>query len=74
MNPDLDEANGENNAGVAFLNAYNYTHGHSSSTDGLAFITSCYGQVDEEGQDIPVEVVHDLFKKQYGHGKAEEVL
>ena len=45
VNPDLDEATGQNDAGVAMLNAYNYVHDQSSSTDGLAFITSCYNKV-----------------------------
>ena len=45
VNPDLDEATGQNDAGVALLNAYNYVHDQSSSTDGLAFITSCYNKV-----------------------------
>ena len=47
VNPDLDEATGQNDAGVAMLNAYNYVHDQSSSTDGLAFITSCYNKVSE---------------------------
>ena len=45
VNPDLDEATGQNDAGVAMLNAYNFVHDQSSSTDGLAFITSCYNKV-----------------------------
>ena len=47
VNPDLDEATGQNDAGVAMLNAYNYVHDQSSSTDGLAFITSCYNKVSD---------------------------
>ena len=45
VNPDLDKATGQNDAGVAMLNAYNYIHDQSSSTDALAFITSCYSKV-----------------------------
>ena len=43
----LDETAGQNDAGVAMLNAYNYVHDQSSSTDGLAFITSCYNKVSD---------------------------
>jgi len=73
VNPDLDEATGENDAGVAMLNAYNYVHSLHSSTDALAFITSCYSKVDDEGQDIPVEEIINNFKAQYGLDKAEGV-
>ena len=52
VNSDLDEATGENDAGVAMLNAYNYIYSIHSATDALAFITSCYRLVKFLAQNV----------------------
>ena len=41
--------------------------------DAIAFITSVYDKVDDEGQDISVEVITKSFKAAYGESKAKEV-
>jgi UDP-glucose:glycoprotein glucosyltransferase len=70
---DLDAFNGQNDAGVAFLNAFNFISAEKSATDALAFITDVYSKIDDEGQDIPLEEVHATFKATYGELKATEV-
>ena len=69
VNPDMENASGENDAGVAFLNAYNWVRQEHSSKDALAFITKVYETVDDEGQDVSVGDVQDVFKGTYGSSK-----
>ena len=54
VDPDQN-SNGQNNAGVALMNAYNYVRQEETNTDALAFITKVYSSIEDDSQDVTVK-------------------
>jgi UDP-glucose:glycoprotein glucosyltransferase len=59
------ERTGENDAGVALLNAFNYISGSKEPYDALAFITDVYSK-GEDDEDVTVADVRETFMDSYG--------
>ena len=57
---------GENDAGVAMMNAYNYIAGNKEPYDALAFLTDVYSRGESEEEDVTVEEVREAFMENYG--------
>ena len=57
---------GENDAGVAVMNAYNYIAGNKEPYDALAFLTDVYSRGESEEEDVTVEEVWEAFMENYG--------
>ena len=72
VDSDLDK-NGENDPGVAFLNAFNYLKTHQTAPDALAFITQVYDGNSDEGSDIKLDEITAKFEAEFGSEKAKEV-
>ena len=64
VNTELDRT-GENDAGVALNNAFNYISTTKESYDALAFITDVYSK-GEEGEEVTLEQVRETFLDSYG--------
>ena len=69
----MDNFNGQNDPGVAFLLAFNYIRETSNAQDALAFITDVYNKISDEGKDIPLEEIHESFKAKFGASKFKDV-
>ncbi len=64
---DSPDVNGKNDAGVAFLNAFNYIADHRQASDAFSFITDVYAQLgDDVAGNVPVDAVHKTFLESYG--------
>jgi hypothetical protein len=60
------EGTGETDAGVAFLNAFNYiTSVKEDPYEALSFITDVYNKVGDDG-DIDAATVHKYFMENFG--------
>ena len=70
---DIDKYTGQNDAGVAFLLAFNYVKESKGPQEALAFITDVYNRVNDETKDISVSDVHEYFKSKFGASKTKEV-
>ena len=70
---DIDKYTGQNDAGVAFLLAFNYVKESKGPQEALAFITDVYNRVNDETKDITVSEVHEYFKSKFGASKTKEV-
>ena len=57
---------GENNAGVALANAYNYIATNKDAYDALAFITDVYSKSDDDSEDVDLKDVAETFMDSYG--------
>ena len=64
VSSDMD-LTGENDAGVALLNAFNYISSTKEPYDALAFITDVYNK-GEDNEDVTVAQVRDIFMDSYG--------
>ena len=69
----MDNFNGQNDPGVAFLLAFNYIRETSNAQDALAFITDVYNKISDKGKDIPLEEIHESFKAKFGASKFKDV-
>ncbi len=68
VNSDQD-ASGKTDAGVAFLDAFNFisSQDNKENADALSFITDVYASIDEDHEgDVTVEQVHQVFLENYG--------
>ncbi len=72
---DSVEATGKTDAGVAFLDAFNYISMNKEKADALSFITDVYATIDDDHVgDVTVEHVHQVFLDNYGaDAKLDEV-
>jgi len=61
---DLDKT-GDNDAGVAIANAFNYISTNKEPYDALAFITDVYSK-GEDSEDVSLGEVRDTFMDSYG--------
>eukprot|EP00090_Calanus_glacialis_P019622 TRINITY_DN3011_c0_g1_i1.p1 TRINITY_DN3011_c0_g1~~TRINITY_DN3011_c0_g1_i1.p1 ORF type:complete len:1524 (+),score=468.92 TRINITY_DN3011_c0_g1_i1:46-4617(+) len=64
VDTDLDKI-GDNDAGVAIMNAFNYISTNKEPYDALAFITDVYSK-GEDGEDVSLSEVRDTFMDSYG--------
>jgi len=64
VDTDLDKT-GENDAGVAIANAFNYISTNKESYDALAFITDVYSK-GEDSEDVSLSDVRETFMDSYG--------
>ena len=56
FNVDTDpDQNGENNAAIAFANAFNYISTNKNAYDALAFITDVYSKSEDDSEDVDVK-------------------
>ena len=61
-----EEKTGENDAGIALANAYNYISTNKDAYDGLAFITDVYSKSEDDSEDVDVKDVRETFMDTYG--------
>ena len=67
FNVDTDpDKNGENNAAIAFANAFNYISTNKNAYDALAFITDVYSKSEDDSEDVDVKDVKETFMDSYG--------
>merc|ERR1719187_1379585 len=59
------EKTGENDAGVAIVNAFNYISTNKEPYDALAFITDVYSK-GEDSEDVSLSEVRETFMDSYG--------
>ena len=57
---------GDNDAGVALANAYNYIATNKDSYDALAFITDVYSKSEDDSEDVDLKDVRETFMDSYG--------
>ena len=64
---DTDPDNtGDNDAGIALANAYNYIATNKDAYDALAFITDVYSKSEDDSEDVDVKDVKETFMDSYG--------
>ena len=62
---DMDSS-GENDAGVALVNAFNYIATNKDPYDALAFITDVYSKSEDDSVDVELKDVKETFMDSYG--------
>ena len=60
------EMTGENDAGVALVNAFNYIATNKDPYDALAFITDVYSKSDDDSESVELKDVRETFMDSYG--------
>ena len=60
------EKSGDNDAGVALVNAFNYIAMNKDPYDALAFITDVYSKSDDDSEDVELKDVRETFMDSYG--------
>ena len=65
---------GDNDAGVALVNAFNYIATNKEPYDALAFITDVYSKAEDDSEEVDLKDVRETFMDSYGADvKLEEV-
>ena len=60
------EKTGDNDAGVALVNAFNYIATNKDPYDALAFITDVYSKAEDDSEDVDLKDVRETFMDSYG--------
>lgn len=68
------KALGEEDAGVALLNVFNYISEIKDPYQGLSFITDVYATIKKEDRDVEVDDIIKLLKSRYGSADVKEIL
>jgi len=72
VNPDLT-VNGQNDAGVACLNSFNYIAENKDAYEGLSFLTDLIASKNDQLTDLTVQEVITIFKSKFPKANSDLV-